>query len=123
MTARSQIRALRKIRPYQLLAKYYDELFGPYRSPIDAARERILRPILPGAQCACDLACGTGPTALNLARKGIKTYAVDLSPSMCHIARDKAKRAHLAVRVFRADMRDFRLPDAVDLEIGRASCR
>ncbi len=42
-------------------------------------------------------------------------YAVDLSPTMCHIARDKAKRAHLAVRVFRADMRDFRLPSAVDL--------
>ena len=102
-------------KPYRWLAEYYDEFFGPYRSPIDAARERILRPILPAVQCACDLACGTGTTALILARKGIKTYAVDLSPSMCHIAREKAKRARLAVRVFRADMRDFLLPDTVDL--------
>jgi SAM-dependent methyltransferase len=106
---------MRRIKPYELLAHYYDELFGPYRSPIDAARDRILQRILPDIQSACDLACGTGTTALILARKGIKTYAVDLSPKMCQVTRDKAKRARVAVRVIRADMRSFRLPSAVDL--------
>lgn len=82
---------------------------------MDAARERLLGRILPCVETACDLACGTGTTALALARKGIRMYGVDLSPLMCRLARQKAKRASLPVRVFRADMRNFRLPEAVDL--------
>jgi ubiquinone/menaquinone biosynthesis C-methylase UbiE len=58
------------IRPYRWLAQYYDELFSPFRFPIDVARERILSRILPQVETACDLACGTGTTALILARKG-----------------------------------------------------
>jgi SAM-dependent methyltransferase len=42
-------------------------------------------------------------------------YAVDLSPTMCRLAREKANRAHLPLRVIRADMRSFRLPEQVDL--------
>jgi SAM-dependent methyltransferase len=42
-------------------------------------------------------------------------YAVDLSLLMCRLAREKADRARLPLRVFRADMRSFRLPQAVDL--------
>ena len=105
----------RAVKPYRWLARYYDDLFLSFRSPIDAARERILGKILPRVRTACDLACGTGTTALILAGKGIKVYAVDLSPLMCRIAREKARRAHLPVRVLRANMRDFRLPEAVDL--------
>ncbi len=108
---------MRQIRPYRFLAQYYDELFLSWRSPIDAARERILAKILPRVRSACDLACGTGTTALILARKGIKVYAVDLSPLMCRVARDKAKRARLPLRVMHADMRSFRLPESVDLII------
>jgi SAM-dependent methyltransferase len=103
------------VRPYRWLAQYYDELFSSFRRPIDAARERVLGRILPQVESACDLACGTGTTALILARKGINTYAVDLSPLMCRLAREKAARARLPVRVFRADMRSFRLPEKVDL--------
>lgn len=103
------------VKPYRWLARYYDDLFLSFRSPIDTARERILGKVLPRIRTACDLACGTGTTALILAGKGIKMYAVDLSPRMCQIAREKARRARLPVRVLRADMRDFRLPEAVDL--------
>lgn len=103
------------IRPYRWLAQYYDELFSSSRVPIDAVREHILGRILPHVETACDLACGTGTTALILARKGINMYAVDLSPLMCRLAREKADRARLPVRVLRADMRSFRLPEAVDL--------
>lgn len=106
---------MRRIRPYRFLAQYYDELFLSWRSPIDTARERVLARILPHVRSACDLACGTGTTALILARKGINMYAVDLSPQMCRLAREKAARAHLPVRVLRADMRSFRLPESVDL--------
>jgi SAM-dependent methyltransferase len=50
-----------------------------------------------------------------LVRKRIRMYAVDLSPMMCRLARDEAKRARLPLRVIRADMRNFRLPESVDL--------
>jgi SAM-dependent methyltransferase len=103
------------IRTYRWLAQYYDELFSSLRFPIDAARESVLGRILPHVETACDLACGTGTTALILARRGIKTYAVDLSPLMCRLARAKARRARLPVKVFRGDMRSFRLPESVEL--------
>ena len=82
---------------------------------MDRARERLLSRIMPSVGAACDLACGTGTTALILARKGIAVYAVDLSPRMCRLTREKAKRAGLPVRVIQADMRSFRLPKPVDL--------
>jgi len=102
-------------RPYRLLAKYYDEIFSPFRTPINEARERVLGCILPSVESACDLACGTGTTALDLASKGIRTYAVDASPAMCRLAREKVQLAHAKVRVLRGDMRSFSLPEMVDL--------
>ena len=103
------------VRPYHWLAQYYDEFFSPIRSPLDAARERLLSRILPDIQSACDLACGTGTTAISLARKGIRTCAIDLSPQMCRLARKKIRAANLRVNVIQADMRSFRLPQRVDL--------
>ena len=103
------------VRPYHWLAKYYDDFFSSMRSPLDEARERLLRRILPGVKLACDLACGTGTTAVSLAQKGIRTYALDLSPDMCRLARKKIRSAHLRVQVLQADMRSFKLPERVDL--------
>ena len=103
------------IGSYRHLAQFYDEFFSSLRYPIDAARERTLRGILPRVETACDLACGTGVTALRLASSGISMYAVDLSPQMCRFVRAKARRARLPVRVIRADMRSFKLSEPVDL--------
>lgn len=102
-------------RPYHWLAEYYDDVFASARPPIDAARERFIGKLLASAETACDLACGPGNTALDFARRGIRTYAVDLSPGMCRLTRQKARAAGLPVRVIRGDMRDFRLPEPVDL--------
>lgn len=101
--------------PYRWLARYYDEVFLPHRSPLARARNQLLRHVLPRVQSACDLACGTGVTALAYARRGIETFAVDLSPVMCGLASEKARRARLPVHVIQADMRSFRLPRPVDL--------
>lgn len=103
------------IRPYNWLARYYDPLFAAYRGPMDEAREKLLGGLLPEVESACDLACGTGTTAVALARRGIRMYGVDLSPVMCRLAREKAKKARVRVRVSRGDMRTFRLPETVDL--------
>ncbi len=102
-------------KPYEWVAQYYDLMFGSGRAPMDRARERVLGRILPRVASACELACGTGTTALALARQAIKMYAVDLSPWMCRLTREKARRAGLPLRVIRSDMRAFRLPEAVDL--------
>ena len=102
-------------RPYGLLAKYYDQLFTFHLSWYEIARERVLGRILPHVESACDLACGTGTTALALARKGIRMYGVDLSPTMRRLAREKSRLVGLPLRVVGGDMRDFRLPEPVDL--------
>jgi SAM-dependent methyltransferase len=102
-------------RPYTLLAKYYDQLFTFAQPWGETARQRLLGPILPRLESACDLACGTGTTALTLAGKGIRMFAVDLSPVMCRLAREKARRARLPLCVLKADMRAFRLPEPVGL--------
>ncbi len=102
-------------RPYRWLAQYYDQFFALYRPWFGAARRHIVGPLLPRLESACDIACGTGTTALELAAKGLEVSALDLSPEMCRLTREKARRAKLALRVERADMRKFRLPQAVDL--------
>ena len=101
--------------PYQLLAVYYDRLFEPIRVPMGRARRQILGDILKRASAVCDLACGTGTTAVELARRGIGMLAVGASPLMCRLARQKAREAGVRMRVLHADMRSFRLPEAVDL--------
>jgi SAM-dependent methyltransferase len=109
------MRAMAANRPHQWLAEYYDQLFTFHLPWFETARRRILGQILPKVESACDLCCGTGPTALSFARRGVRVTGVDLSPVMCRLAREKARRAGLPLRVIRADMREFRLPEPVDL--------
>ena len=101
--------------PYKLLALYYDRLFEPIRAPMGRIRRQLIPDIMKRAESMCDLACGTGTTAVELARRGTRVYAVDASPQMCRLARQKARKARVRVRVMHADMRSFRLPEAVDL--------
>jgi len=102
-------------RPYKWLALYYDRIITFHLPFFEAARQKVLGAILPRVERGCDLACGTGTTALLLARRGIKMYGVDLSATMCRLAREKARKQRLPLRVIHGDMRDFRLPEPVDL--------
>src|SRR4051812_3236540 len=97
------------------MAKYYDEFFASAHAPLDRAREKTLAHVLPQVKVACDLACGTGTTAVTLAQRGMRVYAVDMSPAMCALTREKVKRERAQVKVIRSDMRSFRLPERVDL--------
>src|ERR1041385_7349182 len=102
-------------RPYKWIAHYYDQLFTFHTPWFEQARRRLLGHILPEVKSACDLACGTGTTALGLAAKGVKMFGVDLSPVMCKLSRQKARRLGLPFRVIQSDMRNFTLPEQVDL--------
>jgi SAM-dependent methyltransferase len=64
---------------------------------------------------ACDLCCGTGTTALEMARRGYRVFAVDRSRAMLGVAREKFRRARVDARIVRADMCNFRLPEPVNL--------
>jgi SAM-dependent methyltransferase len=106
-------------RPYKYLAEFYDRIFPPVDlSTIqEAARHAVMGSILPRVQSACDLACGSGTTAVSFAKSGIRTFAVDNSSGMCRLVREKARRAGVVLRVLQADMRGFHLPEQVDLFI------
>lgn len=110
----SAVRATAKA-PYSVLARYYDRLFTPHGRFFRRARRRVLQKVLQRARAVCDLACGTGTTGLEFARRGLRVFAVDASPVMCRLAHRKARRSRLPVRVMRADMRTFHLPETVDL--------
>lgn len=99
---------------YRWLALYYDHLFFNDIAT-RRAQKAILHPLLREVESACDLCCGTGTLAVRLAQRGIRTTAVDLSPDMCRLTRQKARAAGVKVKVIRADMRKFVLPAPVDL--------
>jgi SAM-dependent methyltransferase len=103
------------VKPYRWLAEYYDRVFGKGRAPFAAGRRAVLKKLMPSVRSVCDLACGTGDTALEFAGRGLRVYGVDLSPGMCAATRVKVRRAGADVRVIRADMRSFVLPEPVDL--------
>jgi len=100
---------------YKLLARHYDQFFTFHLDWYCQARRRLLGEILHQVSTACDLACGTGTTALELAQRGTKVYGVDLSPTMCRLARAKMRHAGAQVTIIAGDMRTFRLPEPVDL--------
>jgi len=105
-----------RYRPYGYLAEYYDRILNPGLASIqEATHKAVLGAILEQAQSVCDLACGTGSTAIRLAKSGIRAFAVDNSPGMCRCTRQKTRRAGADVRVLKADMCSFRLPEQVDL--------
>jgi SAM-dependent methyltransferase len=102
-------------RPYQWLAQFNDQLVTLHRPVFAQARQQILSPILGGVESVCDLACGTGTTAISFAKAGFKTYGVDLSPEMIRQAQAKSAKLKKAIHFSQGDMRAFKLPEAVDL--------
>ena len=103
---------------YELACAYRD-----VRGDVDALERWYLRhATLPGPDgggpgSVLELAAGPADHSLELARRGVRAVALDLSPAMCARARDKARREGLALEVVHADMRDFALPQRFGLVI------
>jgi SAM-dependent methyltransferase len=86
---------------FDRLAPEYDREFG--RNPAGllfrhAFQERLRRLFPPGAR-VLDLGCGTGEDALFLASLGVRVHALDISPAMAELTREKVERAGLGERV------------------------
>ena len=64
-----------------------------------------------------DLGCGSGGHALALARRGYRVTGIDASGRMLKIARAKAARANLSLKLARAKLQDFELPGRFDAAI------
>jgi SAM-dependent methyltransferase len=105
----------RRTPSYEAVGQFYDDIWGDLPRAWVKARRRLLAPVLRQVQQVCDLGCGSGETAMDFARRGLKVFALDFSREMCRMTREKARAERLDVTVARADMRTFRLPVQVDL--------
>lgn len=92
---------------YERLAKYYDVLESGLGDGTNAFLAKVLR--RHGARRVLDLTCGTGAQALWLAGRGFDVVGSDISPGMLRIAREKARRENLRIRLCAGDMRKVRL--------------
>jgi SAM-dependent methyltransferase len=108
-------RVTRQSPSYEAIGQFYDALWSENPRAWTSARRRLLEPILSKAREVCELGCGTGITAIELAHRGLKVFALDYSREMCRVTREKALAEGLDVHVARGDMRTFRLPVKVDL--------
>lgn len=61
-----------------------------------------------GQDGVIDIACGTGAVLLYLAEHGILADGTDLSEAMCRVAAAKAREKGFDLRIFPANMTDFR---------------
>ena len=101
---------------YQVIARTYDMFLSGHREWFQQIRASILADILPSAKTVCDVGCGTGHTAISIAKQATtKIFAVDVSSEMCKQARANAKKADVRISVMQADMRNFQLPEPADL--------
>lgn len=97
---------------YSLWADHYDL----ERNPLIAIEEPLVDAILQGLDVATalDAGAGTGRYALKLARRGVAVTAIDPSPEMLAVARERARREGLAI-VCRAGS----FEDGLDREAGQ----
>ncbi len=94
--------------PYSALAEVYDGMmehveYGRWADFVDSVFHRHGRSI----QCVCELACGTGTMAVELARRGYDVTGSDASPSMIDAARRKSKHEGIELNLHVSDMRRF----------------
>src|SRR5262249_27320424 len=104
----------RAVKPYAALSGIYDQVVGDSAFPqIRATFQAALRMYRIRFRSAADIGCGTGTFARYLARYGVPVFGVDNSQGMLDIAERKNRYPNLVF--LRQDIREFRLPQKVDL--------
>ncbi|MFO1160329.1 MAG: magnesium protoporphyrin IX methyltransferase [Reyranellaceae bacterium] len=96
-----------------------DAPVGRVRATVRAGRDRMRENILRWlprdlrGRRVLDAGCGTGTLAVELARRGAEVVAIDLSPTLTGLARDRSAAAGLPGSV------EFRVGDMLDPALGR----
>jgi 2-polyprenyl-3-methyl-5-hydroxy-6-metoxy-1,4-benzoquinol methylase len=62
-----------------------------------------------------DLACGSGPHSIEMARRGFSVVGVDLAPELLEIARNDAEAEGLEISFLEADLRELDFEDEFDI--------
>lgn len=97
---------------YKEFSYYYDELMKDVdyekwsRYIIDVLRVNNIK-----HRDICEMACGTGKMAVNMALNGFSVTAFDLSPDMLACASESAASSKVDVRFLQQDMRDIKIKD------------
>ncbi len=89
---------------YQVLSRYYDDIFPLKEQQRDFLRRLIERE---GIKSVLDVGCGTGPVCLELSDWGLDSVGIDLSQEMVEIANGKAEARGSHARFIQADMLDL----------------
>lgn len=86
--------------------------FGVVARTVSGDAERfIARLDLSPPARVLDVACGTGNTALPLARRGCTVTGVDIAPNLLAQARERASAEHLSIQFDEGDAEDLPYPD------------
>ena len=95
-----------------------DAPVGRIRATVRAGRDRMRSTLLDNlgadlhGQRILDAGCGTGALALEAARRGAEVVAIDLSPTLVQLARERTATDPAAARI------DFRSGDMLDPALG-----
>ncbi|MFN0204774.1 MAG: class I SAM-dependent DNA methyltransferase [Planctomycetota bacterium] len=110
-------------KPYDVFSLFYDESYQSLRANPLRWLAPVLDEPLANSLTICDLACGTGLLASEMARLRKTVYAVDHHPGMLALARERARKLTLPGRrmrivdcdIRRFDLKKLQLPEPVDL--------
>lgn len=94
-------------------AKFYDLICGKFKADVEFYKKEAKK----ARGKVLEIACGTGRVYLELLKKGIDTYGIDISRNMLNVLRKKAKELGLKPKVYLADMRNFKLKHKFSLII------
>jgi SAM-dependent methyltransferase len=87
--------------------------FGVVAKTITGGAEAFISRLdLPPGACVLDVACGTGNTALPLARRGCIVTGVDIATNLLAQARERAAAENLAITFDEGDAEQLPYPDA-----------
>lgn len=98
-------------------AKYYDIAFSfknvaeENQTILDLYRQQSGH----DATSFLDIGAGPASNAIEMAKRGIRTFALDYSTDMVAYGIEKAKDAGVSIAYLQGDMRNFELPEPVDL--------
>lgn len=98
-------------------AKYYDIAFNfknvheENQTILDVFRRHNGRDVT----SFLDIGAGPASNAIEMAKRGIRSFALDYSPEMVAYGIEKAKKSGASIAYVQGDMRKFELPEPVDL--------